>query len=167
MSKLGDTLLIRQATLDDEPYIKKLLLEAFSNNDGLHLPFLPTERNVENFWTLEVRPLLLNSDPCLLAFDQSNSIGLSCCSTLVSQAYDLEYKIASGVLTVILQNYRNKGLATIFHQKVLNMLRDLEVRSVITDITDSNKPSFNSCMNIVKKLNLEYNIVSRKYECRI
>ena len=163
---------ISEATLEDEGAIKNLLLAAFKENDGLHLPLKPTTKNVDNFFALEVRPALINFDPAYLVsagpFDEpSTPIAFSCCSTCLNNVYDLDKRIAVGVITVIAKAYRNQGLATRLHATVLEDLKGKGIEFVLTDISTSNKPSFNSCLNIVKKAQLDYNIISNKYECRI
>jgi hypothetical protein len=163
---------IREATLEDEGEIKHLLLAAFKESEGLHLPLKPTKKNVDNFFALEVRPALINQDPAYLVsagpFDSpSVSIAFSCCSTCLNSVYDLDKRIAVGVITIIAKTYRNQGLATELHAKILGGLRDKDIEFVLTDISTSNKPSFNSCLNIVKKAQLDYNVISSKYECRI
>ncbi len=158
---------IREATLEDEKGIKSLLLVAFKENEGLHLPLKPTSKNVDHFFSLEVRPALINQDPAYLISEGTNPIAFSCASTCINNVYDLEKRTAIGVITVITKPHRNQGLATELHAKVLNDLREKDIEVVLTEISTNNKPSFNSCLNIVKKSELEYNIVANKYECRI
>jgi len=164
--------LMREATLADEVEIKDLLLAAFNENEGLHLPLKATRKNVDNFFSLEVRPTLINQDPAYLVsagpFEEpSVPIAFSCASTCLNQVYDLDKKIAVGVITVIAKAYRNQGLATKLHAKVLEALRIKGIEFVLTEISTNNKPSFNSCLNIAKKSKLDYEIVANKYECRI
>ena len=172
MKRLHNDRAISEATLEDERDIKNLLLIAFEESGGLHLPLKPTTKNVDHFFSLEVRPVLINQDPAYLVaagpFDSpSVPIAFSCCSTCVNSVYDLEKRIAIGVITVIAEPFRNQGLATRLHAKILNDLREKGVEIVLTEISTNNKPSFNSCLNIVKESELEYNIVANKYECRI
>ena len=159
---------LRKATLEDEEYIKRLLLIAFKDSSGLHLPLQSTEKNASNFYAIEIRPAIINEDPAYLMFDdKSNPIAFSCCSTCLNKVYDLDKKIAMGVITIIKKEHRNKGIATSLHAKVLKDLKQKEVDTVLTEISLNNKPSFNSCLNIVKKEGLDYNIVANKYECEV
>ena len=93
---------LRKATLEDEEYIKRLLLIAFKDSSGLHLPLQSTEKNASNFYAIEIRPAIINEDPAYLMFDdKSNPIAFSCCSTCLNKVYDLDKKIAMGVITII------------------------------------------------------------------
>ena len=159
--------LIEEAGLDDEKKIKELLLLALEDNSGLHLPLEATQKNVDNFYSLEVRPALINGDPAYIAHSSSGTrspIAFTCCSTCVNKVYDLEKKIAIGVITVIAKPFRNQGIATKLHKRVLSDLKKNGTELVLTEISLSNKPSFNSCLNIVRKEGLEYNIIANKYE---
>lgn len=172
MKSLLEDRLIREATLEDEGEIKNLLMAAFKESEGLHLPLKPTKKNVDNFFTLEVRPALINRDPAYLVSAgpfgaPSVPIAFSCCSTCVNNVYDLDKRVAIGVITIIAKPYRNQGISTKLHAKVLKDARDMGIESVLTEIAISNKPSFNSCLNFVRKSGLDYKAIANKYECKI
>lgn len=162
----------RRAELEDEKAIKSLLLSAFEDSEGLHLPLEATKKNADNFYAFEIRPAIINGDPIYITYAApfeapSTPIAFSCCSTCVNKLYDLKEKLAIGVITVISKPYRNQGIATDLHSRVLARLKKEGVVKVMTEISLKNKPSLNSCLNIINKEELEYLVVANKYECKI
>ena len=167
MQQLVNQIRYRKATFDDAKIIKSLLVHAFKNNEGLFLPLKPTEHNATVFYMTEIRPIIINDDPCLIAFDGEREVALSCCSTGVNNAYDLTKRIALGGITVTKKQYRRQGIADQLRKAMLSLLKEKNIDFVLSDISKSNIPSEKGCKRIVKEKALSFNEISVKYECEI
>lgn len=172
MKPLTTGYLYRSASLDDASEIKEMLSEGLKDNKELAIPIRPTEKSVNNFFNLEVRPALINHDPTFLVYADSNRsplevVGFSCSSTCLNEVYDFPEKIGFGVITITTPLHRRKGLATKMRELGLEALKNKGCTKVLTDICDSNKASLDGCKNITDRHELKYNIISNKYECRI
>lgn len=167
MRSLINEINYRNATLDDAELIKSLALTAFKNNEGLFLPLEPTEHNATVFYMLEIRPAIINQDPCLLAFDRDKPVAISCCSTGVNTAYNLKKKMAVGILTTTIASHRRKGIANELRKIMMQDLKQKGITSVLSDISITNLASEKGCKKITKQENLSFKEISIKYECEI
>ena len=167
MKQLNEKFEYRKATLEDASVIQSLILTSLKENDGLFLPLLPTDHNATVFYMLEIRPCILNSDPCYLAFHKDRPVGLSCCSTTINTSYDLQEKTALGVITAIHPQYRRQKLATLLREEMLNELKEKGIASVISDISISNEASISGCKKIISEKDLGFTELSIKYKCEI
>ena len=167
MKQLNSEFKYRPATLEDASTIQNLVLDSLKYNDGFFLPMLPTDHNATVFYMLEIRPCILNNDPCFLAFDAEKAVGFSCCSTGMNTAYDLDKNIALGVITSTHSAYRQKNIATLLRKQMLKSLKEKGVTHVISDIAISNEASVNGCKKIVSEKSLKFSELSIKYECEI
>tara|TARA_B100002019_G_scaffold106695_1_gene91658 strand:+ start:13642 stop:14145 length:504 start_codon:yes stop_codon:yes gene_type:complete len=157
----------RNATLDDAELIKGLVLSAFKNNEGLFLPLEPTEHNAMVFYMLEIRPAIINKDPCLLAFDTDKAVAIACCSTGINTAYNLKKKTALGILTTTITSHRRKGIANALRKIMMQDLKEKGITSVLSDISITNLASEKGCKKITEQENLSFKEISIRYECEI
>ena len=153
---------IKTASLTDEQEIIYLIHEALKSNEGFFLPLAPTLENAKMFFRLEIIPCIINQDPTYIAFENSKPIGFSCCSLGVNTAYDLTKTIALGILTTTIPSYRSQGVATQLRERMLQDLKQKGITTVMTDITDSNLASLQSCEKIMLDKQLEWSIISHR-----
>jgi ribosomal protein S18 acetylase RimI-like enzyme len=158
---------ITEVTLEDEKEVLDIIQEGFRHNDGLFLPIKPTKHNAKIFYNLEVRHCIINQDPVYFFKIDNKVLGFSCCATDINSAYDMDRKIALGVITIVKKEFRRKGIATELRQNMLANLRAKGVEFVLCDISVSNTPSLDGCNNIASSLKLDNKEISKRYECRI
>jgi hypothetical protein len=156
-----------KASLDHQEEIVDLVYHALKNTQGFSLPLLPTRKNAEVFYRLEVIPCLINNDPAYLAYHGPNPIGFACCSLGANTAYDLSRPIALGVLTVTTTKYRRQGVATELRKSMLADLKQHNIESVLTEISDLNTESILSCQKLASDIDSAVFQISNKYECKI
>jgi|TARA_B110000495_G_scaffold117712_1_gene102179 hypothetical protein len=158
---------IRTMTLDDSEDIIDLVQESFKDAKTFYLPVLPTKKTAYHFYKLEIEPAIINRDPCHVVLSGDECIGFSCSSTCINKVYDLDKKIALGVLTFILKNHRRQGLSEELRYLTMKGLKELEAEYVLCDIYEPNKPSLLGMKKICEESNLNPELIFERYGCKL
>lgn len=167
MKQLGNEFEFRKILLKDSDVIESLIQEGLGSGGDFFLPLLPTKHNAKVFFATEVRHLIINEDPCFIAFKEGVAAGFSCCSTGINTAYELSKPIALGCITVTRERFRRMGLASLLRGEMLKELKLKGIKFVLSDIAKSNLPSEAGCKKIAKQNSLNFKEISIKYECEI
>lgn len=154
-------------TLQDEERVLDIIEEGLRCNEGLSLPIKATRHNAKMFYNIEVRHCIVNQDPVYFFEQGGRVLGFSCCSTSINSAYDMDKKIALGVITVVKKENRKSGIATLLRSKMLQDLKDKKIEYVLCDISLNNSPSILSCDKIAQSMGYNGVEISKRYECRI
>jgi len=154
---------IIQLSFDNELDIIRLIEKSIKNKDEI-LPFKlkPTSKNYNNFYKIEIFPVLFDEDPAFGYYLDDRLIGFAACSTKVCKFYDLETPTALGVIDLVDPDFRRQGISSKLRVSILKELKSRDFKRVVLDILNSNIASFNCSAKIAKEHSIDSNIVSRK-----
>ena len=167
MKQIGNGFEFRKVSLEDSDLVESIILEGLNSGGDFFLPLLPTKHNAKVFFATEIRHLIINQDPCFLAFKDGSTAGFSCCSTGINTAYELSKPIALGCITITREKFRRMGLANFLRVEMLKDLKSKGIKFVLSDIAKSNLASETGCKKIAKENSLNFKEISIKYECEI
>lgn len=155
---------IRSLTFDDEDKIINLVQICIENKDKF-LPFnlLPTTSNYENFFKLEVFPVLMDEDPAFGYFNEQELIGMALCSTKPIKYYAMEEPMAVGVIDIVSPTHRRQGISFSLRKRVSNNLKSRGIHKVVLEFSQNNIASASCADKICKDLGIQKNLVSQKF----
>lgn len=159
---------VRSLSPDDTKQILKLIDVCLKNNDNLYLSnILYTKRNIDNFFKLEIFPLIIEEEPTAGYFINDSLIGLVSCSLKLNKFYDCSKKIALGGITMVHPDFRGQGVSKKLRKKMYSLLKNRGVNKFIFDLSYQNQASFKSAESVSKEINTEANIVCFRAEAEI
>lgn len=157
---------IVQANATHEEDLKELL-KLFFEAETSSVSYLNTSRNIENYYTYVILPLIMRGDPVLLAYDSKKAVGMNCLSTELNEAYDLKHKTIHGIMTYVKEGYRRKGIATAFKKHLFKWVISNGYERAIGEWMDKNAVSFAHTKASLKEFNLEIDKESTQYVAKL
>lgn len=157
---------IVQANATHEEDLKELLT-LFFEAETSSVSYLSTSKNIENYYTYVILPLIMRDDPVLLAYSNEEAIGLNCLSTELNEAYDLKHKTIHGIMTYVKEDYRRKGVATKFKRHLWEWVMKNGYERAIGEWVDKNEISFAHTKASLKEFNLEIDKESTQYVAKL
>ena len=155
---------IRKLTFDDEDVINELVKKSLENKDELSVGnLLPTDRNVESFFRLEIFPILFEDDPILGYFEEDKLLGFSCCSTKANKLYDLKESSAIGGITICDPEFRRRGIGSKLRLSITKELKSRNIKKFIFEIKCDNEASLSNAQKISKELNADAELISFRF----
>lgn len=164
---MNEDYLVRDMLLEDSDSVICLLQESFKDSNTFFLPVRPTRKSAYHFYKIEIEPAIINGDPCFVVEHNHEIIAFNCCSTCINKVYDLEVKIALGVITVVDKEYRRKGISESLRYKIMEGVKKLDVEYIMCDVFDQNSPSLLGMQKICEQTGLEPQIISKRYGCKL
>ena len=156
--------LVRGLTIEDDDQIIDLITECILNGDDLQAGgLLPTKKNASIFYTLEILPILIDREPIFGAFIEKKLVGISCCSLKINNIYNLQEKIAIGVVTAVIPQERRKGIGTKLRSKLAKDLESKKVSKLIFEMESSNQASLLNAKKIASDMNADAKLFSFKF----
>jgi len=155
---------IRALTFDDEPEIVELIKACVENKDKF-LPFnlLPTSKNYENFFKIEVFPILFERDPAFGYIRGDKLIGIVLCSTKALKYYDMESRTAVGVIDMVHPKYRRQGISYLLRQSIAKDLKNRGIQKIILEFSQNNIASLGCADKICSDLGIKKQLISKKF----
>lgn len=164
---MNEDYLVRDMLLEDSDSVIRLLQESFKDPKMLFLPMRPTRKSAYHFYKIEIEPAIINGDPCFVVEHDKQVIAFNCFSTCINKIYDLDSKIALGVITVVKDIHRRKGISENLRLRVMKEAKNLGVEYVMCDIFEKNIPSILGMKKICKETGLEPELIFKRYGCRL
>lgn len=159
---------IRKLTFDDEGSINFLVKKSLNNGDRLFIgDLLPTDRNIDSFFRLEIFPVIFEEDPIFGYFEKEKLLGFSCCTTAPNQLYDLKYSIAIGGITICDPESRRKGIGSKLRLSIAKELKNRKIDKFIFEIKCENDASLNNAQKVAKELKAEADLISFRFGGRV
>tara|TARA_R110001592_G_scaffold350736_2_gene647126 strand:+ start:2669 stop:3172 length:504 start_codon:yes stop_codon:yes gene_type:complete len=156
---------IKNLTFDDEEIINSLTKKCLCNGDTIFTTkILPTEKNVDSFFRLEIFPIIFDEDPILGFFSGKNLLGLSYCSTKINSCYDLAEPTSIGGLTMCDPDFRHQGIGSKLRLSLISELRARSIKKFIFEIRADNEASLNNAQKISKIIKADAEMISLKFE---
>jgi len=154
---------IIRLSFDNEQDIIALIEKSIKNKDKI-LPFQlkPTTRNYNNFYKIEIFPVLFDEDPAFGYWLDDRLIGFAACSTKACEFYELETPTAIGVIDLVDPDFRRQGVSTQLRTSILMELKSRGFKRVILDFLNSNTASLDCSLKIAKEHSIDSTIVSNK-----
>jgi hypothetical protein len=161
-----NTVKIVKANASHEESLKELL-GLFFKEDTSSVSYLNTKKNIDNYYTYVILPLIMRDDPVLLAFNESEAIGLNCLSTQLNEEYELKYKTIHGLMTYIKPKFRRQGVAMSFKKHLFPWVISNGYERAIGEWVDTNSPSFSHTKASLEEFKLEIDKESTQYVARL
>ena len=142
-----------------------LILKCLKNKDDISAAkILPTKKNAENFYQLEIFPHIFSEDYCFGYLINNKLIAISCCSTQINNQYECREKVGIGVVDMVDPDYRRLGVSKLLRKHIANKLKNNGINKVYLEIKTQNQASLFCASKVIKELQGKSNLHSYRIE---
>lgn len=156
---------IVQLDFSFQDQIIDLILKCLKNKDDISAAkILPTKKNAENFYQLEIFPHIFSEDYCFGYLMNDKLIAVSCCSTQINNQYECQEKVALGIIDMVDPDHRRSGVSKLLRKYIANKLKNNGINKVYLEIKTQNQASLSCASKAIKELQGESNLYSYRIE---